>query len=51
MRRRSGERWYCIVGRPGNIAVVHDVARYLIRTGDELATRGAKEAARRLAAG
>lgn len=50
MRRRQGERWYCVVGRPGNIAVVHDVARYLIRTGDELATRGAKEAAQRLAA-
>ena len=42
--------WYCVVGRPGNIAVVHDVARYLIRTGDELATRGAKKAAQRLAA-
>jgi hypothetical protein len=49
-RRRKGLRFYAVVGRPRNIAIVHYVAQYLIRTGEELAKQGAKDAARPLAA-
>jgi hypothetical protein len=48
MRKGGNRRWYCVVGRPRNIAVVHYVAQYLLRTGEELATQGAKDAARRM---
>jgi hypothetical protein len=49
MRKRNGARWYCIIGKPSNIAVVKYLTEYVCRTADELAKQGAKEAAQRMA--
>jgi hypothetical protein len=49
MRKRRGNRFYVVYGRPSNIQVVHYVAQSLIRTGETLATQEAKAAAQRMA--
>lgn len=43
--RSTGQRFYAIVGKPSNIAVVKYMAAYLVRSGDELATQKSKQAA------
>jgi hypothetical protein len=49
MRKRRGERFYVVYGRPSNIQVVHYVAQSLIRTGETLAIQESKAAAQRMA--
>ena len=48
-KRKQGLWFYCVVGKPSNIAVVHYVARCVINTGKELADKEARIAAQRCA--
>lgn len=48
-KRSVGERFYCVMGKPSNIAVVKYIAQYLINTCDELSTTEGRTAAQEMA--